>query len=638
MKLSLRRHRSSRAALNRIVSLGVAVLAVASLAAPASADLSPRAKEILERYVQAMGGRALVESVTSSHQKATLTAFGFTGSVETWSQAPDRAANATKLGPFNLQGGFDGSIGWRTDPGGRLQMLDGKDYDRAKADAWFENDRYLAPDQGGGKVEFVGEFKDSTGSHADLEIAPPVGPSRRYAFDPVTWLPVRITGKNDQQTIVTTLSDYRVLEGRKIPFHTVTTIVGMPANTITVNVDSVWINPPIAASRFAAPHADAAPLIWLKHDGVARLPFAYRGRHVWLRASVNGGPSADFLYDTGASISVIDSAYAAQIGLKTEGSMQATGAGSAGNASFAHLQTLRVAGEDGDGVEVREHKVGVLSINPFLAPFFWRDCAGVLGYNFISQFVNEIDFDNDTLTLRDPRTFTYQGKGTQIPFTLAGTVPIVKMTLDGDIVGDYRLDVGSNSTIDIHGPFAKANDLDKRSGKSLEVQGGGFGGTFTSRLVRMKSLAIGPYSWLRPLVSLSQATTGALASEDYAGNAGNALLERFRVTFDYDHHALYLEPGKKYREPDSFSRAGVQFAKKDGNVIAMQVLEGSPAAKAGIEEGDVLVQLDGKAASEYDPDAISDLLEKGEVGRKVNVVMTHEGKEKKATVVLKELL
>src|SRR4029077_15822639 len=139
--------------------------------------------------------------------------------------------------------------------------------------------------------------------------------------------------------------------------------------------------------------------------GHARLPFEYLGRHVWLRASVNGGPPADFVYDTGASITVIDSAYAAKIGLKSEGQLQGEGAGSAGTGAFSTLQSLRVSGADGDGVEMKDMKIAVLSVNSTLAPFFWRDCAGIIGFDLINRFVNEIDYDGNTLTLYDPKAF-----------------------------------------------------------------------------------------------------------------------------------------------------------------------------------------------------------------------------------------
>ena len=136
------------------------------------------------------------------------------------------------------------------------------------------------------------------------------------------------------------------------------------------------------------------------------------------------------------------------------------GAGSSGKASFAVLKSLRVESADSDGVELADQRVGVLSVNASLAPFFWRDCAGVIGYSFISQFVNEIDFDQSTLTLYDSHAFSYQGSGARFPMALAGTMPVLRMRLDGQIEGDFRLDVGSNATVDLHAPFVRAHALD----------------------------------------------------------------------------------------------------------------------------------------------------------------------------------
>jgi hypothetical protein len=619
-------------------SLLVLCLAAAPVATLARAEIAPEAKPVLERYLAAIGGRATFEGTHSTHMKASLTAFGLSGTTESWSIAPDHRASFTKVGPFSLREAFDGKVGWRTDPGGKVLVLDGKDLETARGSAWFENERFLAADQEGGKVAYEGTVKDSTGTYTVLEITPPAGRSRRLYFNPTTGLIDRTEAKQDQQTVINFSSDYRKVEGHLVPFKSVTTIVGMPQNSISVALDSIEFNVPIADSIFAAPALPPPPVTWLKTPGTARLPFHYRGRHIWLRASVNGGPPADFIYDTGASITVIDSAYAAQIGLKTEGAMQAQGAGSAGNASFSRLDSLKVISEDGDGVVLKDQKVGVLSVNGFLAPFFWRDCAGVLGFNFISQFINEIDFDDQVLTLREANHFNYQGKGERVPFALAGTVPAVRMSLDNKYEGIFRVDVGSNSTVDLHGPFVKQNHLDRLGGKSVEVTGGGFGGTFSSSLHRMKEVMIGPYTWNNPLVSFSGAQSGALTSEDYAGNIGNQILERFKCTFDYEHHDLYLEPGKNFDRPDRFSRVGAQLARYGDEVKAMQVLKGSPADKAGLRVGDVVVSINGKPTLDYDPDSLAKMFDEGEVGSKIEFELTRDGARKKITVTLKEII
>ena len=72
-----------------------------------------------------------------------------------------------------------------------------------------------------------------------------------------------------------------------------------------------------------------------------------------MRASLDGGPVEDFLVDTGASATVIDSAYAATHGVKSQGRLQAAGAGAAGAASLATIDSIRVEGIDGLTLRVR---------------------------------------------------------------------------------------------------------------------------------------------------------------------------------------------------------------------------------------------------------------------------------------------
>jgi hypothetical protein len=601
----------------------------------ARAAVDPAARPVLERYVQAMGGQAYLD-LPSLRTRATLHAFGMSGQVESWVVRPDRSASRFQIGPIRMSTGYDGATGWRTDPGGKVLRLDGKDLDELKGGLWLETGGWLQPDQGGGNVTWVGEESDSAGRYAVLDLAPPAGRSRRAYFDRASGLLVKEVAKNDQQTVITRLDDYRSVGDVRMSFRSSTEIVGQPLNSIQMTVDSVWVGEDIPAATFAPP-GDVADARYLKTDGVAHLPFEYRARHVWLKASVNDGPPEHFIFDTGASITVIDSAYAARIGLATEGLQQGQGAGAVGSASFAVVPRLRVVAEDGDGIELKDVRVGVLSVNSILAPYFWRDCAGILGFDFISRFVDEIDFDRGLLTLYAPATFHYAGAGTAIPMTLAGHTPVVKLKLDGTIEGDFRVDVGSGSTVDLHTPFVKQHDLMKRT-PFVEVTGGGFGGTFTTRMVRMQDLAIGPYSWTDPLVSLSQATAGAFTSEDYAGNIGNRILERFKLTLDYERRQMWLEPGARYARRDVLARSGMQFARTADTVRVMAVLPGSAGAKAGLREGDVVTALDGRPLAGMGPNDVAAILDEGVEGSAHTLDIVREGKAKRVKVKLREML
>ncbi len=618
-------------------ALSCAVLAALFLAVPAArAAVAPEAQPVLERYLQAMGGQELLDD-RSVHTRSTIEAFMMKGVIEAWMVRPDRYLARFEIGPLKMSTGCDGQAGWRTDPGGKVLKLDGKDLEDARGGAWFDSDGYLLPDQGGGSVGYAGEESDSAGRYAVLELTPPAGRARRVYFDLKTGLITKSISKNDQRTTVTRLGDYRLVGRRMMSFHSTTEVVGQPMNTIKVTLDSVWVNEELPAGMFAPP-SDRGAVRYLKTPGVARLPFDYQARHVWLRASVNGGPPADFIFDTGASITVIDSAYAAKIGLRTEGLQQGQGAGATGSASFAALSSLAVVAADGDGIEVKDARVAVLSVNTILAPFFWRDCAGVIGFDFINRFVNELDFDARQLTLHDPKTFRYAGQGAAIPMTLAGHTPVVTMKLDDGIAGDFRVDVGSGSTVDLHTPFVKRHDLMAGAGRGIEVMGGGFGGTFTTRIVRMKKLEIGPYSWADPVVSLSQATAGAFTSEDYAGNVGNRILERFKVTLDYERRQMWLEPGKLYARRDPMTRSGIQLVRHADTVKVAYVLAGSAAARAGLQAEDVVSELDGEPILELGLERVAAILDEGAEGSTHTLAIVRAGKAKRIRIKLKEML
>jgi hypothetical protein len=632
-------------------SLSILVLALfVSVAAPSRARAEsgpaadvPEARRVLDRYAKATGGIDAILAERTLYRHATIEAFGFKGRLEQWSERPGRHYSSTEMGPFKLREGSDGVTSWRTDPTtGRVVRLSDRDSLEALESTWYEFERFLEPDFGGGAVTVEKHVRDSTGAFTVLTITAPGGTHPHHTwFSDATGLIARDESAHDQQTMVTTLDDWRIGAGRLRPWTMHAGLAGMPANRLETRADSFAVGVDVGRVPFTPPDSSGGnQLRWLgsgQRAGVS-LPFDYRARHVWLKASINGGPLQDFLFDTGASVTVLDSTFAAKQGLKTSGQMQAAGAGASGTASFATLPSLSLAAPDGAGVELAELKVAVMSVNPMFARFFWGEMAGIIGYDFISRFVVTIDYDARTLVLHDPATYAHAGAGQPLPMKLNGVVPSVVATLDGRDTGEFRLDVGSSSTVDVHGPFAKAHGVAQRLQNSRPVMGAGFGGQFTSSLGRLKTMAIGPYAWKDPIVTVANTAEGAFASQDFAGNIGNRILERFKVTLDYEHRRLWLEPGLRYKDRDRFTRTGLLLAWSPDSVEAMSVLTGSPAEKAGLREGDRVTAVDGRPAASWKLTDLDELFENGADGRKVPVTVSRDGHERKLTMVLKEML
>jgi hypothetical protein len=629
----------------RLLSLAILTFA-AGLAPRVRAEAAPDAVAVIQRYLDVTGGAAAFAAESTGYSHARIQAFGFQGEFSAWTARPGRRYAVTELGPFKLREGVSGVTAWRTDPTtGVLRALADHDLDQALVGAWFELERWAEPGQGGGTVKLVGSERDSLDRYDVLEVMPPdlanggrLLRSRKLWFSRTSGLLMRMDGRDDQREVTTRLTDWRRAGGRLRSFVNETGLVGMPANQLRATIDTVLTNVPVAGLAFTMPSETASDVRWLAAAGRARLPFDYRARHVWLRASVNGGPPQDFLFDTGASVTVLDSSWAAEHGVHTEGRMQAAGAGAAGGAEFGTLAKLRIASESGDGIELENVKVATLDVNPAFEPLLWRRMAGVIGYDIISRFVVTIDYDQHVLLLEAPEGWHYEGHERPLPMVMNGTVPALTGALDGTETGLFRLDVGSSSTVDVHGPFAREHHLKGRMKHTQPVQGVGFGGTFSSEIGRLGSMSLGPYEWDDPVVSLSNATEGAFASEDFAGNIGNRILERFRVTLDYQRRNVYLEPGKLYTERDHLTRAGALFARRGGVVTAEDVLPGSPAERAGLRSGDEVLAVEGRPIAEWDLPELQARLDDGPPGDRVTVRVRRGGSERTVRIRLSEVV
>jgi hypothetical protein len=621
--------------------LGLVSLAVVLGAENAAASITPDAQRIVDRYVEATGGRMALEAETGFHLKGRLSTIGISGTYEAWIEMPDRMVEVVSLGSLQVRTGIHGDHAWRTDLSLlNLQTLNGRELEAEQANVWFQTQQWLGPDQGGGSVSLASRSYGVGEAFDVLDISPPVGPPRRIWFNSNSGLLERMVVRGDLHQSVQYFSAYHRIAGRLRP-----TVIGASpmdegdeAPEEGLVLDSIQVNVPIADDLFEPPVTARSPIQWLKKDGVARLPFRYGTRHVWLHASINGAPPADFLLDTGAGLTALDRSYAAQIGLATEGHTDVDGMGASGEAAFARVQSIRIAGPGGDGVEVGDFKVGVMDLSEDLEPVMWRKVAGLIGHDFISRFVTEIDYDKQTVTFRDPATFKYTGHGAAVPMGLAGNCPTVHVTLDDGCNGEFLVDVGNSFNLNVHGSMVRRCRLFTPDRKEVEVWGGGFGGSFSATVCRLGRIKLGPYEWEDPIAALSLSTRGIVGSKDYSGNIGNGVLERFRCTFDYARHTLYLEPGLHYNDRDHFSRSGTFFMREGDRVLAAGITPHSGAERAGLKPQDEILEIDGRSITRYTPEDLDRMLEDGPVGSSHEIKVRRDGRDRTLTLTLSDIL
>lgn len=83
----------------------------------------------------------------------------------------------------------------------------------------------------------------------------------------------------------------------------------------------------------------------------------------------------------------------------------------------------------------------------------------------------------------------------------------------------------------------------------------------------------------------------------------------------------------------SFGGIGVEITAKDGLLLVIAPLDGSPAQKAGIKSGDVIIEIDGVEVGEYTfTQAINKI--RGEKGTEVILTVLHKGDEETQDVIV----
>jgi zinc protease len=222
---------------------------------PTATPKLPEAKEIVELYVKAIGGREPLIKQKSRFQSATieLSPMGVKGTVESFSRSDDRLLIKTSLaGIGDILLGFDGQKGWTTNPIQGARVLDGRELLQTKRMAMFAREISFDKLYTSMRVRGVEPVGDR---QAYVIVASTTGlPDDILYFDTETGLMLRsdtitVTPEGEQPSS-SFYEDYRAIEGSKIP-HKVRAKTS--AFEILTVVTEVKYNVPIDDAKFVQP-------------------------------------------------------------------------------------------------------------------------------------------------------------------------------------------------------------------------------------------------------------------------------------------------------------------------------------------------------------------------------------------------
>jgi hypothetical protein len=252
------------------------------------------------------------------------------------------------------------------------------------------------------------------------------------------------------QVTTTTFHDYPTLDGIAYPFSTTST-QGDSAYAQYANVTDVRLMPRLVDRDLRRPVTTRNASI----GGAlaTSIPFdvdAPQGGYIIIIGHIDGSPPLHLIFDTGGSNSLTPEA-ARRLHLRGIGNVPIGDAGGAQVSSqVVKIRTLGVG-----AAQLREQSFAIVAMPSTIVDAGRRyRVDGLVGSEILDNFVVSIDRVARALTLTDPKTFHYRGRGVAVPFVSDGQ-PLIQADLN-DVRGLFLFDTGNPSVSEVPRHFVRS--------------------------------------------------------------------------------------------------------------------------------------------------------------------------------------
>jgi len=304
---------------------------------------------------------------------------------------------------------------------------------------------------------------------------------------------------------------------------------------------------------------------------------------------------------------------------------------------------------------------------------------GILGYSFFKDHLIEIDYHRKKITVYKDRDILMKRKTksfTRLPIQIVNERPYIDVkTKFDDKEHNLKLLIDTGLA---DGLWIFESDT-IRCGSNFfhDVLGQGIGGTVMGKRSRLDQLTLSEFRFNSPLVSYPDTTSYKQLKliNKRNGSLGSEILKRFKVLFDFKGSQLFLKKNIYYDNPFNYNMSGIELMhagvewikntvsnphtvnpnQEEKGIVFFEstlryrfelkpifkiasIRKGSPADLAGLQEGDKLLKIEGRNASNLSKQKIDALLHQEE-GKVIELEIERKGiPKKKYKIQLKKIL
>jgi len=220
---------------------------------------------------------------------------------------------------------------------------------------------------------------------------------------------------------------------------------------------------------------------------------------------------------------------------------------------------------------------------------------GIIGYSFFSRYLVKVDYDNSRIDIYSKGDVQYPKGGFLLRPRLLG-LPMLQGQLSDawDISSRFYFDTGAGLCLLFSSHFTSDSAVfGPKKKKPVRAEGAGLGGKTEMQLTTLKNFSLGPFHFRQIPTYIFDDSYDVTSYPELGGLIGNDLLRRFNLILNYDRSEIYIVPNESFNQPFDYSYSGVTIALLGGKIVVTDVMKDSPGEKAGLQEGDIILEING---------------------------------------------
>ncbi len=305
---------------------------------------------------------------------------------------------------------------------------------------------------------------------------------------------------------------------------------------------------------------------------------------------------------------------------------------------------------------------------------------GIIGYDLFRDFVVEVNYKSQVIEFHDPRFYNNPGRkrSQTFPLAIVENKPFIDgtVTVEGESQVPIRLlvDTGSSDAVWLFPDPEKGLEVPEKHYE--DYLGKGLSGDIFGKRTKVSDIRIGEFAFREAKAAFpDMASYSALkVLGNRNGSVGGEILRRFNIVFNYPGNSITLRKNGNYRDPFHYNMSGIELQHNGVRYIAERIADsrgvvrsdertfgdvqilmenrtrlslvpeiivsairaGSPAAEAGLQEGDVILAVNGKRIHRYKLQEVLKMLNEKE-GKRVRVLIERYNNDLLFSFVLKSV-